>query len=74
LLEAAPGAKYKAALGTAYGAGAGTTKGREPRLVIAGHYPHQWRDYAEIDGSGGRLRYLYIPIEPFITMKKDLHG
>jgi hypothetical protein len=54
--------------------GPGTTKGRESQLVIAGQYPLQWRDYAEIGGSGGRLRYLYIPIEPCITMKHDLPG
>jgi hypothetical protein len=50
-------------LAWAEGTGPGTTKGREGKLVIAGKYPLQWRDYADNSGAGGHLRYLYIPIE-----------
>jgi hypothetical protein len=42
--------------------GAGTMRGREKQLVIAGQYALQWRDYADLEGPGGRLRYLYIPV------------
>ncbi|MDI4655368.1 hypothetical protein [Xanthobacter autotrophicus] len=49
-------------LAWAEGAGTWTTKGRETPLVITGHYPLQWRDYADIGCVSGRLRYLYIPV------------
>jgi hypothetical protein len=50
-------------LAWAESAGAGTTKGRETPLAIAGRYPLQWCDYADNGCTGGHLRYLYIPIE-----------
>lgn len=43
-------------------AGLGTTRGREAALIIAGQYALQWREYADVGGPGGRLRYLYIPV------------
>jgi hypothetical protein len=43
-------------------AGAGTIKGREASLVIENSYPLKWRDYANVGGDGGYLRYLYIPV------------
>jgi len=49
-------------LAWAAGAGQGTTRGREAPLILAGRYPLQWRDYADVGGEGGRLRYLYIPV------------
>ncbi len=49
-------------LAWAEGTGTGTTRGREVPLAIAGSYPLAWRDYADVGGAGGRLRYLFIPI------------
>ncbi len=49
-------------LAWAAGTGKGTTKGREAALVISGSYTLEWRDFADVGGAGGRLRYLYIPV------------
>lgn len=49
-------------LAWAEGTGTGTTRGREVPLAIAGSYPLAWRDYADVGGAGGRLRYLFIPV------------
>jgi hypothetical protein len=44
------------------GTGKGTSIGREAPLVITGSYTLAWRDYSDVGGVGGRLRYLYIPV------------
>lgn len=49
-------------LAWAAGTGKGTSKGRETPLIITGNYPLVWRDYHDLGGIGGRLRYLYIPV------------
>lgn len=49
-------------LGWASAAGAGTTKGRAEPLIVSGSYDLRWHDYSDLGGTGGRFRYLYVPI------------
>lgn len=49
-------------LGWAAAAGAGTTKGRAEPLIVSGSYDLRWHDYSDLGGTGGRFRYLYVPI------------
>jgi len=54
--------KLTGTLGWAAAAGAGTTKGRAEPLIVSGTYDLRWHDYSDLGGTGGRFRYLYVPI------------
>lgn len=43
-------------------AGGGTISGRQEPLILEGAYRASWADYAELQSSGGRFRYLLIDI------------
>lgn len=43
-------------------AGAGTTKGREEALRLAGNYSLSWQDYSNLDARNGEFRVLIIPV------------
>lgn len=49
-------------LGWAAAAGAGTIKGRAEPLMVSGSYDLRWHDYSDLGETGGRFRYLYVPI------------
>ena len=52
------------ALAWAKHAGAGTMKGREGVLDLAGSYALSWADFSKpAVGPGGQFRYLLIPVE-----------
>lgn len=48
-------------------ASAGTAKGRERTLKIAGAYSLEWRDYSRLEARGyARFRYLAVEVRPRI--------
>jgi hypothetical protein len=48
-------------------ASAGTAKGRERALEIAGAYPREWKDYSRVEAGGYPVfRYLAVEVRPRI--------
>lgn len=43
--------------------GAGSSKGREAPLELAGEYHLTWHDYSHLPGHGGEFRTLVVPVE-----------
>ena len=43
--------------------GAGSSRGREAPLVLAGAYRLTWREYFRLPGPGGEFRALVVPVE-----------
>jgi len=42
--------------------GAGSMKGRERPIILAGNYPLSWKSYSNLAGAFGAFRYLYVPV------------
>jgi hypothetical protein len=51
------------ALAWAVNTGAGTMRGRESAIELAGRYDLRWRDFSHVDGAGyGSFRYVVVTV------------